>query len=95
MRISMCYKRFLFVFFFAILCFHITPSVVMGMSGQRSHAQSCKPGNTFEVTITIEYTEDIMVIGLQETIPAGWEYVSASCDIQGAILPRGRRHGDH
>ena len=47
-----------------------------GWSAVRSHGDY-RPGQSFEVTLTIGYTGNVTALGVVETIPEGWSYVSA------------------
>ena len=53
----------------------------------REHSDSTRPGETFEVTITINYDGALTALGIQETIPDSWSFVSSGGDDAPPIKP--------
>ncbi len=48
-----------------------------GWNVSRSHGDY-RPGQSFEVTLTVQYSGDVTAMAIIETLPEGWTYVSAN-----------------
>ena len=53
----------------------------------RTHDRVYVPGDTFRASINISYTCELDALGIQETIPDGWTFVSVECDDPPDVVP--------
>lgn len=56
--------------------------------GVRTHGSGYVPGSNFEVTIRITYSGSISALGVEDTIPQGWTYVSVAGTNPPTVTPQ-------
>ena len=52
------------------------------LSAIRELPAAYTPGQKIQITVTITFTGVISALGVQDTVPEGWTYVSATCPIR-------------
>ena len=62
----------LFILFFGV------SAALAEVQAARTHPDLYSPGATVSVTVTVTYTDTLLALGIEDTVPEGWTYVSVT-----------------